>query len=198
MKVGLVDYEAGNLFSVRHALGRVGADVMVVRGPEDLGVGPVVLPGVGAFGSGLAVLRERGLDVALADHVRQGRPLFGICLGMQLLAGSSAERGEHVGLGLVGGRVDRLDGGVRIPHMGWNRVAPSRENPVVIRPMFAYFAHSYALPGDGDSVAATVEHGGPRAAALWREHLWACQFHPEKSGPEGLAVLARFVEARWR
>lgn len=197
--IGLVDYEAGNLFSVRRAVEAVGGAVRLVVGPDDLvGLDRVILPGVGAFGSGLATLRARGLDEALRAFLTEGGGLLGICLGMQLLCTDSDERGHHAGLGWFEAPVRHLPPGVRAPHMGWHELRPTRDNELVPEPFYAYFAHSYAVPAAAADAVAAVEHGAPIAAALQRDRVWAVQFHPEKSGQDGLALIARFLEARWR
>jgi glutamine amidotransferase len=203
MDVAVVDYGMGNLHSVRHALGMVGADVLVTHDPEDLKrADRIVLPGVGAFGECVKNLRASGMLETLEEEVlKKGKPMLGICLGMQVLASSGEEMGEHVGLGWIPGRVKRLaveDKGLRVPHVGWNevRVAPSAH------PIFAglkkdatfYFVHSYAFsPADAASTAATCDYGGEFTCAVAKDNIVATQFHPEKSQQNGLTVLESFL-----
>ncbi|MFT6820586.1 MAG: glutamine amidotransferase [Myxococcota bacterium] len=190
--IGLIDYDAGNLFSVRRALEHVGAAVRLVSTPADMrGLDRIVLPGVGAFGSGIARLHETGLHDALLMHLHEKGALLGICLGMQLLCRTSTERGEHVGLGVFDAAVERLPDTGTVPHMGWNDVSGS--GPVDGN-MYAYFAHSYYISAAADGVVATSDHSVPVAAAMQRDRVWGVQFHPEKSGPAGLALLKRFAE----
>ena len=194
--VAVVDYGASNLHSVCRALQAVGADPVRVSDAEALaGAERIVLPGVGAFGSGMAALRERGLDAALRELAAAGRPIFGICLGMQLLFERGLEHGDHQGLGLLPGTVEPLRAaGVRVPHMGWHELELVRESRLFPRPFAAYFAHSFAVQGDHADAVAVVTHGVRVVAAVERGALVGCQFHPEKSGPEGLELLRRFVE----
>lgn len=162
----------------------------------------VVLPGVGAFGRCMEELRGHGLDTVALDAVRSGRPFLGICIGMQMLFESSAESPGVEGLGVVPGTVERLSGPVTIPHMGWNAVDASEGSGLfagVPEPRWLYFVHSYAaVPTDPTVVSATTDHGGVVVAAVEQDTVWATQFHPEKSGAGGLAVLANFVSAAER
>lgn len=196
MNLVLVDSGGANLGSVRYALQRLGvesrlsADAAEIRAADR-----VILPGVGAAGPGMARLRE--LD--LVDTLRGLRqPLLGICLGMQLLFDSS-EEGEVETLGLLPGRVGKLAGspGVRVPHMGWNRLRPSRGSPLldgIADGAQAYFVHSYAAPVTGDCLA-TTEHGGAFAAVVERGNVAGAQFHPERSGVVGARLLQNFLRA---
>ena len=165
-------------------------------------VGKLILPGVGAFGDAAAKLRATGLDRLVLEEAAAGKPLLGICLGMQLLFEESEEYGLHKGLGLMPGRVvameGRLPAGLPIPHIGWNGLTLT--NPAC--PLFrdtkdgdcVYFVHSYYAEGCGDALAATAEYGLDLTATVWRDNVYGCQFHPEKSGPVGLAMLRAFVE----
>ena len=201
--IGIIDYGVGNLFSLRRSLEYVGAQA-VVSGDEAVlrSVGKLILPGVGAFGDAAAKLRATGLDRLVLEEAAAGKPLLGICLGMQLLFEESEEYGLHKGLGLLPGRVVAMEGGLPaglpIPHIGWNGLTLT--NPAC--PLFrdtkdgdcVYFVHSYYAEGCGDALAATAEYGRDLTATVWRDNVCGCQFHPEKSGPVGLAMLRAFVE----
>ena len=195
--VALIDYGAGNLSSVENALKAAGAKGLRVTADAEIIAHSdrIVLPGVGAFGACMAALRGMdGMIEALELRVRRQRaPFLGICVGMQLMAKSGDERGEHPGLGWINGRVKRLTPAapaVKIPHMGWNDVIPARPHPL-IEPGEAYFLHGYAF--EGDDVIATTDHGGPVAAAIGRDNMLGVQFHPEKSQRYGLDLLRRFL-----
>jgi len=213
-KVVVVDYGRGNLWSVGQAVAAVGGEPQistepaVVRAAEQL-----ILPGVGAFGDAMAGLRARGLDEAVLAFAATGRPLLGVCLGMQLLLEASTEFGHHAGLGLIRGQVERLPapaaparGAIRsykIPNVGWCRLEPAAGGTpwteslfAAVKPGdFAYFVHSYAAhPMDPRHRLADIELGGvPVAAAITAGPITGCQFHPEKSGEVGLAILRAFV-----
>lgn len=201
-RVQLVDYDAGNMFSIQRALMEAGADVRIVSdaGEWDSSVGHVVLPGVGAFGHGMEVLHAHGLDVALRDHAARGHPLLGVCLGAQLLFERSEEFGSHEGLGLLPGAVRRIprDAG-RIPHVGWAPTELDRSAHPLLgghdgRPWF-YFVHSFMFePSDPRDLLAHARVG-PRsvAAAAGRGPVVGVQFHPERSGPVGIGLLRRFL-----
>jgi imidazole glycerol-phosphate synthase subunit HisH len=197
--IAIVDYGAGNLASVRKAFHAVAADVTVVRDVADLGLpSAIVVPGVGHFGATAALGPEwRG---AITRHVAAGRPLLGICLGMQWLFEASDEAPGCAGLGLLTGACSRLEapaGGARlkVPHVGWNQFERVRESAAlsgIEDGAHAYFTHSYAVPVCDDTVAVTT-HGRPFSAAVERGALWGIQFHPEKSGDVGLAILRNFT-----
>jgi glutamine amidotransferase len=200
--VAVVDYGAGNLHSVRHALELVGGDVLVTTRPEDLRTAErIVLPGVGAFGECAARLRASGFVESLEEQVRgQGKPLLGICVGMQLLAREGYELGVHAGLNWVPGVVTRLDpgsSGLKIPHVGWNDIEPVCDSPMFQgfrRESTFYFTHSYHLALDDASFeAAACEYGGRFTAAVLRGNIVATQFHPEKSQENGLKLLENFL-----
>lgn len=203
--IAIVNSGIANVQSVANALEAVGATARITTRADDIrDAGRIVLPGVGAFGDGMQKLRERGLiDVLREQAVDRGKPLLGICLGMQLLTEVSSEHGTNAGLGWIAGRTGPLrprDPDRRIPHVGWNDCVIVQRQPLFSglpdTPTF-YFVHSYRvhLAEDGD-VAATCDYGGPFVAALARENLLAVQFHPEKSHSHGLAVLKNF--ANWR
>jgi glutamine amidotransferase len=201
VELALVDYGAGNLHSVNNALRAVGAAaVTVTADPEAVrNADRIVLPGVGAFGACAGALRAiAGMEEALAEAVvARGRPFLGVCVGMQLMATTGHEHGTHRGLGWLAGDVRRLEptGGERVPHMGWNDVAPARTS--LLEPGDAYFTHAYAFePADLADVLAWTDHGGPVVAAAGRGNMLGVQFHPEKSQGYGLSLLRRFLA--WR
>ena len=201
--VVVVDYGLGNLRSVTRGLERAGAAVEITDDPDDFAAADgVVLPGVGAFREGMenaGPYRE-----ALASYAKAGRPLFGICLGMQMLLGSSEEaqhagEGDAEGLNLIPGTNVRFDVDRKIPHMGWNELAVTRDHPLVegVDGEYAYFVHSYyALPDDDDAVVAESDYGTtfPAVIANERGNVFGTQFHPEKSGETGLQILRNFVD----
>ncbi|PDO11352.1 MAG: imidazole glycerol phosphate synthase subunit HisH [Candidatus Reconcilbacillus cellulovorans] len=196
--IGIVDYGMGNLHSVRKAIERLGYEAVVTADAAKLAsCSAAVLPGVGAFGDAMRELRASGLDRAVIGFAASGRPLLGICLGMQLLFEESEEFGRHEGLGLLPGRVVRFDAGLKVPHMGWNELCLERPD----HPLFAgfsggyvYFVHSYhACVGCRDDLLATTDYGGPVAAVVGRGNVFGMQFHPEKSGAVGIALLANFL-----
>ncbi|MBK6706858.1 MAG: imidazole glycerol phosphate synthase subunit HisH [Sphingomonadales bacterium] len=198
--IALIDYGAGNLQSVRNALKAAGAaDIAVTADPDAVArSGRVVLPGVGAFAHCMeGVSGIDGMIEALEQRVlRDGAPFLGICVGMQLLADEGVEHGSTRGLGWISGTVRAIEPtpGLKVPHMGWNDVSPSRPHPVVERGE-AYFLHGYHFDAsDPDDVLATTDHGGPRVAAVAKDNILGVQFHPEKSQNYGIATLARFLE----
>lgn len=200
MRVGIVDYGIGNLRSVANAIERAGAAPELVADPESLGAyDRLILPGVGAFAPAIATLRARGLDAALEAYAKCGRPLLGICLGLQLMCRGSDEDGRHAGLGWFAADIVRFPPGERIPQMGWNTVRIERAHPLVatVAPEFdVYFLHSYyARADDPAEVLGSTEYGVRYASILGRDNLCAMQFHPEKSHHAGLALLANFVRA---
>ena len=197
-RVAVVDYDMGNLRSITNALRAVGADVTVVRGAAELCEHDrVVLPGVGAFGAAMAHLHAAGLDEALAEHVDAGRPLFGICIGFQVLFERGLEHGDHTGLGMFGGTVARFRTDLHVPHVGWNALS-ARPHPLwagLPDQPHVYFVHSYH-PVDvaADVVIGTAAYGEEFACAVARDNVAGTQFHPEKSGPIGLAILRNALE----
>lgn len=198
--IAVIDYETSNLRSVLHALNHLGAAARVAAAPDDLaGARAIVLPGVGAFGAGMARLRARGFEPAIREAVERGVPLLGICLGMQFLFEVSEEQGEHTGLGLLAGRVIRFPAlpGLKVPHMGWNQLQPVQESPLLtgIAPGdYAYFVHSYlCAPTDPADVLATCDYGVAFPAVVVRDNVYGVQFHPEKSQAVGLRLLHNFV-----
>jgi glutamine amidotransferase len=193
--IALIDYGAGNLTSVRKAFAAIGADVVVPASPHDVGPSSaIVVPGVGHFGATRALGHE-WTDAILA-RVGEGRPLLGICLGMQWLFDGSEEAPDCRGLGLLAGTCVRLGAAdVKVPHVGWNVVDVQRASPIadgLSDGTQMYFTHSFAAPVTGDTVAVT-EHGGRFASIVQRGHVVGVQFHPEKSGEAGLTVLKNFL-----
>lgn len=201
--VALIDYGAGNLHSVENALRTVGARVRVTAEPDAVRAADrVVLPGVGSFAACADGLRAiPGLVDALEERVRAGGvPFLGVCVGMQLLADRGLEHGTTAGLGWIAGEVraiEQTDPAIKVPHMGWNDVAPTAHAGPVIEAGEAYFLHSYHFAADDpQAIAAMTDHGGGIVAAVARDNLLGVQFHPEKSQAYGLALLTRFLE--WR
>jgi len=197
----MIDYGAGNIRSVQKAFEHIGAKVTLTEEPDMvLGARKLVLPGVGAFGSGLTALRARHLDSAIIRAANQGTPLLGICLGMQFLFDQSDEMGLHDGLGLISGHVTRFnlaDKGLKVPHMGWNQIESKRDHPLlngVPDGSHAYFVHSYYCVADDDrDVITQTEFGHPFASCVARGNIFGIQFHPEKSQLRGLQILRNFV-----
>ena len=195
--IAVLDYGIGNLRSAEKALQRVGGDAHLITDPADaIGATGVVLPGVGAFGRCMEALRATGLDRVALDAVAAATPFLGICVGMQMLYDGSDEDAAVSGLGVLAGKIRLLPDGVKRPQMQWNRLDPVvPDSPMLAglgeRP-WLYFVHSYA-PELSDDVVATCEYGGQVVAAAARDRVWATQFHPEKSGPAGLRLLANFV-----
>ncbi len=193
-EVVIVHTGSANLASVAAALTRLGKAPHVTDDPELVLAAPVVvLPGVGAFGAAVRHLRERRLDEAICQRVRRNQPLLAICLGMQLLCESSDESPGVAGLGIVPARVGRFGFDVRVPQMGWNRIAPAAGN-TLLQPEWMYFANSFrveSIPGGWN--VATTEYGGTFVSALERGTLLACQFHPELSGAAGLSLIERWL-----
>ena len=203
--VAIVDYGVGNLFSLRSSFAAIGRQAQVTGDAETLAKADrLVLPGVGAFGDAAAALRQSGLDKAVLAHAEAGKPLLGICLGMQLLLEKSFEYGEHKGLGLIPGAVrpirDVIPAGLKVPHIGWSALEltgagracglfkNTREGERV------YFVHSYWADSPEAFVLARAEYGAPLTAAVGRDNVLGVQFHPEKSGSVGLAILRAFCE----
>lgn len=204
--IAVLDYGIGNLRSAEKALQKVGADARLTRDPNFVATADaVVLPGVGAFGACMDALRGAGLEQVVYDAVDSGRPFLGICVGMQMLFSSSEEDLDARGLDIIAGKVSWIPSGVKRPQMQWNRLNFSQPND----PMFVgaqllgstngpwvYFVHSlHGVPRDASLVAATCEYGGTLNAAFRQDNVFATQFHPEKSGASGLALLHNFVKA---
>ena len=200
--VAIVDYGVGNLFSLQSSFATIGAEAVVTADEAVLEQADcVILPGVGAFADAAAKLRSTGLDKVVCRLAEQGKPLMGICLGMQMLFDESFEYGCHKGLGLLKGSVrpirDVIPADYKIPHIGWNGLIFKGESPLFryINPGdHVYFVHSYYAADCEDSVIATAEYGAELTAAVAKGNVMGCQFHPEKSGNVGLVILKAFVE----
>lgn len=200
--VAIVDYGVGNLFSLTSSLKFIGADVVVTSDAEVLRKADrIILPGVGAFGDAADKLRKSGLDKVVIEEAKSGKPLMGICLGMQLLLEKGFEYGEHEGLGLIKGEIrpisDVVPSELKIPHMGWNALKFEGEKSPIFKYINegdqVYFVHSFYATAC-DSVIATAEYGAPITAAVGNKNVFGCQFHPEKSGKVGLNILRAFCE----
>lgn len=202
--VAIVDYGVGNLFSLQCSLNAIGAEVTVTADPEVLqSADQVLLPGVGAFGDAAEKLRATGLDKVLKELAAEGKPLLGICLGMQLLFEKGYEYGEHEGLGLIKGSVVPMEGvipaNLKIPHIGWN--ALKFKNPSCLFQNIkdgdcVYFVHSFYAADCDENVIATAEYGAELTAAVASKNVFGCQFHPEKSGAVGLEILKAFTQLK--
>ena len=200
--VAVIDYGVGNLFSLRRSLEAVGAEVAVTADPGQIAAADkVVLPGVGAFGDAADKLRTAGLDQVLLEQAGAGKYILGICLGMQLLFDRSFEFGQHAGLGLIAGDVVDMTpvvpAGYKVPHIGWNALHFTRPHPLfryIKEGDCVYFVHSFYADRCEEAVIATAEYGPALTAAAARDNVLGCQFHPEKSGPVGLAILRAFCE----
>lgn len=199
--IAIVDYQMGNLRSVQKAFERVGHAAAITADAQVLArADHVVLPGVGAFADAIGELHRRELVRPIRDAIEAGKPFLGICLGLQLLFDVSYEDGEHEGLGVLPGEVRRFDvpPELKVPHMGWNEVTPRRGAPIYsgIAPgSHFYFVHSYyAAPSDPQVFDGEASYPTPFCASIWRDNLFATQFHPEKSQAAGLALLRNFAE----
>lgn len=199
---GIVDYGVGNLFSLRSSLEAIGEEAIVTPEAEALAEADrIILPGVGAFGDAAEKLKSTGLDKVLKELSGSGKPLLGICLGMQMLFEKSFEYGEHRGLGLLPGEIrpiaERIPGGLKIPQMGWNALIFKKESPLfryIREGEFVYFVHSYSAVNCDDALLATAEYGAELTACAGKGNVFGCQFHPEKSGRTGLNILRAFCE----
>jgi imidazole glycerol-phosphate synthase subunit HisH len=195
VKAAVIDYDLGNLPSVTKALERIGVDNTIVEAPDVLGdFDVVVLPGVGHFGTGMRNLRDRGFDTAIKDWADAGKPLLGICVGLQLFMESSDEDPDERGLGIVKGHVRRLSA-PKVPHMGWNtlEVAPEAKVLSAVEPgEMAYFVHSYYVDPDDSVVAAKTTYEETFCSAVEQDNVVGVQFHPEKSANVGRRVLERY------
>ena len=197
--VGIIDYGVGNLFSLRSSFAAIGAEAFVSSDAAELSKADrLILPGVGAFGDAAQKLRDSGLDAFVKEQAASGKPLMGICLGMQLLFEKSYEYGEHEGLGLLKGQVVGMNGKLpielKIPHMGWNALRLTKPARLLEEGSYVYFVHSFYAENCEDSIAAVTDYGIPITAAVERDNIFGCQFHPEKSGNVGLAILKKFCE----
>ena len=197
--ITIVDYGVGNLFSLSCSLKKVGAPCRISGESEVIASSDgLILPGVGAFEDAAGKLRDTGLGESVREYALSGRPLLGICLGMQLLFDDSWEFGHHRGLGLIPGSVRSLAervSGMKIPHMGWNRLDITRTGGILASlggESYMYFVHSFYADCPGEFVTSCAEYGFPVTASVQRDNVYGCQFHPEKSSDAGLAVLGEF------
>jgi glutamine amidotransferase len=195
--IAIIDYGMGNLHSVSKAVERLGCEMAVTSDPlQILAADGAILPGVGAFGDAMANLRETGLADTVKAYAASGKPLLGICLGMHLLFTESEEHGLHQGLNLLPGRVVRFQGSYKVPHMGWNELSFVQPSPLFegVEPGHVYFVHSYhVLPEQRSDLLAVTDYHQPVTAIVGRDSVYGMQFHPEKSGEQGMALLERFV-----
>ena len=203
MKIAVIDYDVGNLFSLSSSLAMIGADAVVTSDPAVIrAADKILLPGVGAFEDAAKKLRASGLDRVVCEEAGKGKPLLGICLGMQMLFEKSYEFGEFEGLGLLRGFVrpiaDVIPAELKIPHIGWNALDMTKADSPLFKYIkngdCVYFVHSFYAADCDNSVIATSEYGAPLTAAVAKGNIFGCQFHPEKSGNVGLAILKAFCE----
>ena len=200
--IAIIDYGVGNLFSIKSSLDTMGIESVVTNSKEEITASDkIILPGVGAFRDACAKLKESGLDTLIKEEAKKGKPILGICLGMQLLFEKSYEYGEYEGLGLIKGEIrpiaDVIGEGLSIPHIGWNPLIMKKESPIfkdVKEGECVYFVHSYYGANCEESVTATAEYGSELTASVQKENVYGCQFHPEKSGKTGLNILKAFAQ----
>ncbi len=201
MFISILDYGMANLRSVQKAFEAVGADARIISRPEQIeSAEKLVLPGVGAFQDAVATLRDQHLDGPILRHIEKGKPFLGICLGLQMLFDVGYEDGEHRGLGVLRGSCVRFDvdrtQGLKVPHMGWNQLNVRRPSPLLrdLPPgCGVYFVHGYhVVPTDSSVIATTTDYGGEFVSSIWRDNVYATQFHPEKSQTVGLKILENF------
>ena len=203
--IGIIDYGVGNLFSLRSSFEAIGEEV-VISGEEGVlrTADKLILPGVGAFEDAAKKLRQNGLDRFVREQAALGKPLLGICLGMQMLFERSYEYGVHEGLGLLKGEVVPMEGKLpaelKIPHIGWNKLEFVNRQSLLLSGIregdFVYFVHSFFASGCEDSLAAVTDYGMPITAMVDKGNIYGCQFHPEKSGNVGLAILRAFCQGK--
>jgi glutamine amidotransferase len=198
--IAIIDYQMGNLRSVQKALARLGHEAVIVDDPAMMARAErIILPGVGAFRDAMAELRRRGFVEPIREQASAGKPILGVCLGLQLFFDVSYEDGEHEGLGLIPGKVVRFDAaqGLKIPHMGWNQITIHRRPPIlegIEDGAYFYFVHSYyAVPENPQHTAASADYPQPFCAIAWKDNVYATQFHPEKSQRDGLRLLDNFA-----
>lgn len=202
--IAIIDYGVGNLFSLKSSFSLIGAQAEVTDNAEKLRAAEkIILPGVGAFSDAADKLRSSGMAELVKELAREGKPLLGICLGMQLLFDKSFEYGEYDGLGLISGNVrpiaDVIPAGLKIPQIGWNALEFKKDSALfkyIKEGDFVYFVHSYYAADCDDSVTAVTDYGAKLTASVERDNVFGCQFHPEKSGEVGLNILRAFCEVR--
>ncbi len=200
--IAIIDYGVGNLFSLRSSFAAIGQEAAVTN---DIGeirrADRLILPGVGAFRDAAERLRASGMDRAVKEEAAKGKPLMGVCLGMQMLFERSYEYGEHEGLGLLKGEIrpiaERIPAGLKIPQMGWNALKIVQDSPLLKNTRegeYVYFVHSYSAVNCRESLLAVTEYGAELTACVGKGNVFGCQFHPEKSGEAGLRILKAFCE----
>lgn len=203
--IAVIDYGVGNLFSVQKAFSYLGADARITSDERDMvSAEKLVLPGVGAFGDCMNNLEATGLIPVLKSEIEKGKPLLGICVGLQILFDGSEESPGAKGLGIISGRIKKINAPtLKVPHIGWNSLevrAPRQRNDLfagVSQSSYVYFVHSYhAVPDDGSVITATTEYGEKLTAAVALGNVQATQFHPEKSGDVGLKIIKNFIEVQ--
>ncbi len=201
--IAIIDYGIGNLFSLKSSFLKIGEQAVVTSDRKTIEeCDRIILPGVGAFEDAAKKLRDSGMDEVVVEQTASGKPLMGICLGMQMLFEKSYEYGEHNGLGLIKGEVKPMKGALseelKIPHMGWNKLNFVGEKDSIFKYIsendFVYFVHSFYGANCEESLIATAQYGIDITAAVRKGNVWGCQFHPEKSGKVGLAILKAFCE----
>ena len=200
--IAIIDYGIGNLGSVKNALDYLGFDNVITSDKNQiLSADKVILPGVGAFGDAIDTFRARGFEPVLNDFIKTGKPVLGICVGMQMLFEYSNEFGRHKGLGIMKGEIIKFneskDNSYKIPQMGWNQIEVVDDNPLLkgLNGKDVYFVHSYHLIGNDENIIAYTEYAGVKyGSAVKKNNAYACQFHPEKSGETGLQILRNFGE----
>lgn len=200
--IRIIDYGVGNLFSLRSSLRAIGIDANYTGNPAEIRkADKLILPGVGAFRDAREALRRTGLDRVVQEEAGKGKPLMGICLGMQMLFDRSYEYGEYEGLGLIPGEIVPMEGRIPkelpIPHIGWNELALKQPSPLMKNTAngdYVYFVHSYYAETPAEYVIATTDYGVEMTAAVQKDNVYGCQFHPEKSSEVGLSILKAFCE----
>lgn len=198
----IIDYGVGNLFSLKSSFSFLNEDVIITSKKEEIAkASKIILPGVGAFGDAAKKLKELELDKVIVEEVNKGKPLLGICLGMQLLFEKSYEYGEHDGLGLIKGKVipiiDKIDSSYKIPHIGWNKLRFKKNSPLfkyINDGDYVYFVHSFFASECEEAVSSVTDYGVELTASVENKNVFGCQFHPEKSGEVGLKILKAFCE----
>lgn len=200
--IAIIDYGVGNLFSLRSSFAAIGQEATVTNDVEEIRrADRLILPGVGAFRDAAEKLRTSGMDRAVKEETEKGKPLLGVCLGMQMLFERSHEYGVHEGLGLLKGEIrpiaERIPDGLKIPQMGWNALKIVKDSPLLKYTRegeYVYFVHSYSAVDCEDSLLAVTEYGAELTACVGKGNVFGCQFHPEKSGEVGLRILKAFCE----
>lgn len=200
--ISIIDYGVGNLFSLRSSLRAIGIDADYTGNPAEIRkADKLILPGVGAFRDAREALRSTGLDRVVQEEAGKGKPLMGICLGMQMLFDRSYEYGEYEGLGLIPGEIVPMEGRIPkdlpIPHIGWNELMLKQPSPLMKNTAngdYVYFVHSYYAETSAEYVIATTDYGVEMTAAVQKDNVYGCQFHPEKSSEVGLSILKAFCE----